>query len=272
MTHNFSVVEVRCAGGTIAVEWAGAGPLVLCVPGMGESRASFRHLLTGLVDAGYRAAAMDLRGHGDSSASFDAYDDPAASDDVLAVIEALGGGPATIVGNSMGAAAAVLAAADRPDLVDRLVLIGPFVRDHGSRATRLLVRLLLVRPWGPAIWRGYYSSLFGEQRPPDHDQHVRRALGLLRRPGRWRAFQATARTSHACAEAALPNVSTPTLVVMGDKDRDFRDPEAEARWVASAVRGRYRMIGGAGHYPMAEQPEAVLAAVLPFLGSDGTDG
>lgn len=265
MGHNMTVFEVARHDGAIAVEMAGAGPLVVCVPGMGESRASFRHLTPGLVEAGCRVAVMDLRGHGDSSAGFAAYDDPAAAGDVLAVIEALGGGPATVVGNSMGAAAGVLAAVSRPDAVGRLVLIGPFVRDHGSAAVRLLMRLLLIPPLGPSVWRGYYRSLFGEQTPADHEEHVHRALGLLRRPGRWAAFRATARTSHAPAEAALTSVTAPTLVVMGEQDRDFPDPEAEAAWVAAAVRGEYQMIPGAGHYPMAEQPAPTLAAMLSFF-------
>lgn len=242
---------------------------MLCVPGMGESRASFRHLVPGLVAAGYRVATMDLRGHGDSSAAFEAYDDAAAASDVLAVIEALGGGPATVVGNSMGAAAGVMAAAERPDAVARLVLIGPFVRDHGPAAVRVLMRLLLTRPWGPAMWRGYYRSLFAQQTTADHEEHVDRALALLRRPGRWAAFQATARTSHARAEAALPKVRATTLVVMGEADRDFPDPEGEAAWVADALRGEYRMISAAGHYPMAERPDATLATMLAFL--DGAD-
>jgi len=272
MLRNMTMIEVARGGGSIAVETTGAGPLVVCVPGMGESRASFRHLVPGLVAAGYRVAVMDLRGHGDSSAGFGAYDDPAAAGDVLAVIDALGGGPATIVGSSMGAAAAVLAAAGRPEAVARLVLIGPFVRDHGSAATRLVLRVLLARPWGPAVWRGYYRSLFGRQRPADHDEHVARAHALLRRPGRWVAFQATARTSHAAAEAALPEVGAATLVVMGDRDRDFPDPEAEASWVAEALHGEYAMVDAAGHYPMAERPAEVLNAMLPFLaGSDARE-
>lgn len=270
------LIEVDRPGGTIAVDTVGAGPLVVCVPGMGESRTSFRHLVPGLVEAGYRAAVIDLRGHGESSAGFDAYDDPAAASDVLAVIHALGGAPATVVGNSMGAAAGVLAAAEHPDAVGRLVLIGPFVRDHGPAAARLFMRLLLARGWGPAVWRSYYRSLFGQATPADHADHVDRALTLLRRPGRWAAFQATARTSHAPAEAALPNVTAPTLVVMGDKDRDFPDPEAEAASVAKALRGEHRMIPGAGHYPMGEQPAATLAVILPFLegpeDGEGTDG
>jgi pimeloyl-ACP methyl ester carboxylesterase len=273
--HNMTLINVPREAGQIAVEADGSGPLVLCVPGMGESRAAFRHLTLGLMAAGYRVATMDLRGHGDSSAVFDAYDDPAAAGDLLAVIDAIGGGPATVVGNSMGAAAAVLAAADRPEAVDRLVLIGPFVRDHGSAFGRLIMRLLLARPWGPAVWRTYYTSLFGQPLPGDHEEQVTRALALLRRPGRWPAFQATTRTSHAPAEAALPQVTAPTLVVMGDRDRDFPDPEAEAAWVADALGGEYRMVAGAGHYPMAEQPGVVLDAMLPFLDAgqrEGSDG
>lgn len=60
-------------------------------------------------------------------------------------------------------------------------------------------------------------------------------------------------------------MTAPTLVVMGDRDRDFPDPEAEAAWVAEALQGEYRMIAGAGHYPMAEQAAEVLDAMLPFL-------
>ncbi|MCW5953052.1 MAG: hypothetical protein KIT69_12420, partial [Propionibacteriaceae bacterium] len=154
----------------------------------------------------------------------------------------------------------------------RLVLIGPFVRNHGSAAARLAMRLLLARPWGPAIWRGYYTSLFGQPRSADHERRVSQALALLRRPGRWRAFQLTTRTSHAPAEAALPGVSASTLVVMGDGDRDFPDPRSEAAWVAESLGGTYRMVAGAGHYPMAEQPEVVLDAMLAFLDVDHREG
>ena len=263
--NNNQLVEVPRGGGRIVVEVSGSGPLVLCVPGMGESRGSFRHLAPLLVAAGYRVAVMDLRGHGDSSAEFDAYDDAAAAGDALAVIAALGAESATIVGNSMGAAAAVLAARERPAAIDALVLIGPFVRDHGSAASRALMRILLSRPWGPGAWKGYYGALFGERRPADHAEHAARTLELLRRPGRWRAFQQTARSSHAAAEAALPEVEAATLVVMGERDRDFPDPAAEATWIATALRGEYFVVPGAGHYPQGEQPDTVAGMIIPFL-------
>src|SRR5919106_835129 len=115
-------------GGRIAYDVGGAGPLVVLVPGMGDLRSVYRFVAPALVDAGYRVATMDLRGHGDSDATFDSYNDVALGADLIALIEHLGG-PATIVGNSMGAGGAAWAAAQAPDLVTGLILVGPFVRE-----------------------------------------------------------------------------------------------------------------------------------------------
>ena len=87
-----------------------------------------------LAAAGYRVAAMDLRGHGESSATFTQCDGESVASDILATIAQLKEGPAVVVGNSLGAAAAVLASAKRPGDVAGLALIGPFVRDHGNAA------------------------------------------------------------------------------------------------------------------------------------------
>ncbi len=265
-------IKIESDSGSVAIGVQGQGSLLLCVPGMGDLRSEFRHLTPGLVAAGYRVATMDLRGHGESSVGFGSYDDEGTARDIVAVIEALGGGPATVIGNSMGAAAAVLAAADRPELIERLVLIGPFLRDHGSFALRRLMRVALLRPWGPMVWRRYFSSLFPAGGPEDQAEHAAAVTAALRRPGRWRAFQRTARTSHAGAELALPRVTAPALVVMGESDPDFPDPEAEARWAAAALSGSHRMIPEAGHYPMAERAEETLAAILPHLRGEAADG
>src|SRR6476620_8436673 len=114
--------------GRIAYDMVGTGPLVVCVPGMGELRTVYRRTAPALAAAGYRVVTMDLRGHGDSDATFTAYDDVAAGGDLLALLEQLGG-PAVVIGNSMGAGAAAWAAAERPELVTGLVLVGAFVRN-----------------------------------------------------------------------------------------------------------------------------------------------
>src|SRR3954471_18090450 len=95
--------------GRIGFDVTGTGPLVVCIPGMGELRSAFRFTVPALVAAGYRVATMDLRGHGDSDTTFARYDDVAAGEDALALVEQLGG-PAVLLGNSMGAGAAAWAA------------------------------------------------------------------------------------------------------------------------------------------------------------------
>lgn len=251
-------------GGTIAYDVVGDGPLVVCVPGMGDTRGSYRHAVPVLVEAGFRVATMDLRGHGDSSVAFAAYDDEALAGDIVALVEHLGA-PAAVLGNSMGAAGAVIAAARRPELVTALVLIGPFVRDHGSRLTATLFRLALLRPWGPAVWRSYFSSLSPTGDPADRAEHEADARASLARPGRWRAFQRTARTSHRPAEEALAHVDAPALVVMGTRDRDFPDPAAEAIWIATALAGEVHLVPDAGHYPMAERAAQTVPPIAEFL-------
>ena len=55
------------------------------------------------------------------------------------------------------------------------------------------------------------------------------------------------------------------LVLMGAKDRDFKDPEEEATFVAQSLRGTYQMLTEAGHYPHAELPEVAVPIVLDFV-------
>jgi pimeloyl-ACP methyl ester carboxylesterase len=256
--------------GRIAYDVAGEGPLVVCSPGMGDLRSVYRSLAPRLTEAGYRVAAADLRGHGDSDATFSRYDDVATGTDLIALVEHLGG-PAVLVGNSMSAGAAVWAAAERPDLVSGLVLIGPFVRQVPvGRAAELGFRLAMLRPWGPSLWNAYYRKLYPGRPPADLDEHRARIRASMRRPGHARAFVATTHTSHAPAEARLGEVHAPTLVVMGARDPDFPDPEAEARLVADRLSGRVAIVPNAGHYPQAEFPEVVAPEVVRFLAETRT--
>src|SRR3954451_16543555 len=107
--------------GRIGYDVTGDGPLVVCLPGMGELRSVYRFTVPALVDAGYRVATMDLRGHGDSDDAFDGFDDDALADDMLALIGHLGG-PAIIVGNSMAGGSSVIAAAKDPSKIAGLAM------------------------------------------------------------------------------------------------------------------------------------------------------
>jgi pimeloyl-ACP methyl ester carboxylesterase len=169
----------------------------------------------------------------------------------------------------MSSGAAVWAAAEAPDLVAGVVLVGPFVRNTPVGLFPMLAfRLALLRPWGPAAWNAYYAKLYPGRRPADLAEHHERIRAWMRRPGAWKAFTATTRTSHEPAEARLGEVRAPALVVMGEDDPDFPDPAAEARWIAEhlGAGADVEMVPGAGHYPQAEFPELVAPSVLGFLG------
>jgi pimeloyl-ACP methyl ester carboxylesterase len=252
--------------GRLAYDVDGEGPLVVCLPGMGDLRQTFRHVVPALRAAGYRVATLDLRGHGDSDASFSAYDVPAAADDARALIETLGGGPAVVIGNSMGASAAALLAAQRPALVSGLVLAGPFLRDGSTPAwKRAMFRLVMAKPWAVAAWKAWLPKLYAGKRPADHDDYLERLFTSFAKPGHKQAFARTTGSSHAQTEAHLGDVRAPALVVMGALDPDFPDPAAEAAWAAEAVRGEVLLVPEAGHYPLAQQPETVTSALLRFL-------
>jgi pimeloyl-ACP methyl ester carboxylesterase len=251
--------------GSIAFETHGSGPLVICVPGMGDLRSSYRHIVPSLVAAGYRVVVTDLRGHGDSDATFSSYGDDETSLDLIALIEH-GGEPAVLVGNSMAAGASVMAAASRPELVRGLVLLGAFVRNPPANAAlKAVFRVLTAAPWVAAVWKSYLPSLYRGRKPADFQSYLSGVSTAMRRPGFARAFSRTAKTSHARAEIAASSVRVPTLIAMGTLDPDFKDPKAEALWIAEKTDGAVLMLDECGHYPQSQQPELLIPAITGFL-------
>jgi pimeloyl-ACP methyl ester carboxylesterase len=205
---------------------------------------------------------------GDSSPTWIDYSETAIASDILALVDLLGGGPATLIGNSIAAGAAVCAAADSPERVASLVLVGPFVRNVPLPFWKvLLFRLALARPWGAGTWANYQrTKLYPSTPPADMNDYSERVRAKLREPGRMVAFQRMASTDHSAAESRLGRVRAPGLVVMGTRDPDFADPRAEASLVAQRLGASVALIDGAGHYPQAETPDRFSEGVLGFLG------
>jgi pimeloyl-ACP methyl ester carboxylesterase len=264
--HETQHRSITRRDGTVAYEVAGQGPLIVCVPGMGELRSSYRFVAPVLVAAGYRVALTDLRGHGDSSADFDDYGDEATAGDVAALIEELGA-PAIIVGNSLAAGSAVLVAAQRPDLVAGLVLVGPFVRPSSASAVQNFeFRVLMAPLWARLAWNAYLPKLYSGRKPADFAEYRAEVSAAMKQPGHTKAFSRTTHTSHDAPAAALESVNAPTLVIMGELDPDFPDAAAEAQWIAEKLHGSVVMVPDSGHYPQAQQPELVAPAIETFAG------
>ncbi|MFD3548857.1 alpha/beta fold hydrolase [Streptomyces sp. NPDC058655] len=131
---------VPSPAGRIHLVEQGVGPLVLLVHGFPESWYSWRHQLPALAAAGYRAAAVDVRGYGRSSrpAATDAYRMLHLVEDAAAVVHALGERTAAIVGHDWGANIAATSALLRPDVFRAVGLLGvPYTPRGGPRPSEV---------------------------------------------------------------------------------------------------------------------------------------
>lgn len=102
---------------TMNVLEEGRGPAVLLCHGFPETSYAWRHQVTALARAGFRAIAPDMRGYGasDRPDSVEAYSVFHIVGDMVALLDALGERDALIVGNDWGATVAWQAAQMRPD-------------------------------------------------------------------------------------------------------------------------------------------------------------
>lgn len=265
MTHSVSMLSVP--GGRLAYEVDGApdAPLVVCVHGMGTNRHAFRLLTEALLAAGFRVARLDTRGHGDSSPGWPAYDAEHVGEDVLALIRHLGG-PAVLVGSSVGSAAVTFAAAAAPEQVSGLVLVGATATPMRLNLFMRLAFAAVLR--SPRLWIMYYRSLFRGGRPDDFAQDTQRLLAQLRRPGRMAAVKGLVDPTPVWWLDRGREVACPVLVVMGTQDPDFKDPAAEARTaVEGFAQAELLLVEGAGHYPFLELPAVTNPAIVRFAGA-----
>jgi pimeloyl-ACP methyl ester carboxylesterase len=266
--HTVNTQILDRDGGKVAYDVTGAGPLIICVPSMGDLRAEYRFLAPELARAGCRVATMDQRGIGETSARWSDYSVAGVGSDIVALARHLNAGPAVVIGDSSGGGAAVWAAAEAPELIAGIALVGAFVRDFPSVKNSLfnvLARLLFAGPWGAGAWVRFYSSLYPTRQPADFEAYKVTLLRNLREPGRLAALRGQLSASKAGSAQRLAHVRVPALVLFGTRDPDFPDPEAEAGWIAGQVGGETRMVEGAGHYPHAEMPAEALSIILPFL-------
>ncbi|WP_405095338.1 alpha/beta fold hydrolase [Micromonospora sp. NBC_01412] len=265
-------------GGRIAYEVTGEGPLVVLAHGMGDSRDAYRFVVPRLVAAGYRVAAADLRGAGESDTSFTGYSRTDLAGDLVALIRHLGG-PAVLVGHSISGGAATIAAATAPELVSAIVELAPFTRKQSIGLADLRVRrfrqgtfrLLGAALFGSVkLWLSYLDVSYPGPRPADWPDRLARIEAMLREPGRMKVLQKMGQSSPADAGAHLAGVRCPALIVEGTLDPDWADPRAEGEAIVAAMPdglATLALVEGAGHYPHTQFPDQVVTLMLPFLAA-----
>ena len=237
-------------GQRIGYDVAGDGSLVVLVPGMGDLRASYRFLAPALRAAGYRVACTDLRGHGDSDNTLTSYGDEETAAEALGwsavVVGTTGrrvGGPGCCNSHRPGLRPGP-GRAVRPQLPKRDAA-SPVAGGHG---TAVGGRVLEVVPVGG------YAGLGGQLISASIVTRSWRACG-----GRV-PFSRTTRTSHDPCGSPAGRCRCSRLVVMGEQDPDFPDPQAGRRTglpapVRRMNQGRTsRRCADSGYYPQSQRP------------------
>jgi pimeloyl-ACP methyl ester carboxylesterase len=277
---------VEANGIRFHVEVDGEGPLVLLLHGMPQFWFQWRHILPTLAERGYRAAAPDLRGIGQTSrpTRIADYRLHILGDDVAALIRALGESKAHVVGHDWGGLIAWETAFAHPEVVDRLITVnGPPAhippRGWGARLRQL------VRSW--------YAFYFALPRLPEWfltRRHSAVMPGMLEgghfspeemaeyrdficRPGAaWAMlayYRAWVRDIRAnAARLRGRTVSAPTLVIWGVHDRSLgveltRDMDRYVRGPLQIVR-----LPDEGHWFIQNQPERFTELLTAFLAEE----
>ncbi|MBF6345033.1 alpha/beta hydrolase [Nocardia cyriacigeorgica] len=250
------------------------GPLVVFLHGGGQTRHSWKQTGAKLAATGMRVVTLDARGHGDSqwSAARD-YRRETMVEDLIEVLGQLGG-PAVVVGASMGGITGLLATAvPGGDQISALVLVDIVTRPEPEGVQRVLDFLGKHRDGFDSL--DEVADAVAEYMPhrprPDNTDGLRR--NLRQRDGRWywhwdpdmladRAEDPSEITGRM--EEVARTLSIPVLLVRGLQS-DVVSAEGAAAFQELVPHARMVEIGGAAHTAAGDDNDAFTDAVAEFI-------
>ena len=271
LTPSFETV----AGSRLGYVRTGSGPALVLLHGFASSIYTWKDVIPALART-HDVVALDLPGFGasDQPPGLSWEDLPRS---VFGLMDRLGIPRASLVGNSLGGAVAVMLAVDRPDRVERLALVDSAGYNLDPADRPLLLRLVgspvngVVRalPVRRLLVRLALRQVFHDDRLVTPER-VEEYLAPMARPGALAALRSlTASQGVGAADFArrIGDVAAPTLIVWGREDRWI--PLEQGRRFEAAIRGsRLVVIDECGHMPQEERPEPFLEAVSPFLAGE----
>lgn len=240
-------------------------PVLVLGNSLGTTPAMWEPQLSVLTKQ-FRVLRYDHRGHGGSPVPAGPYTIDELGGDVLALLDALELDRVHLGGVSLGGMVAMWVAAHAPQRVERLALLSTSAR-LGPPQT-WINRIAAIRAGGmaavadPVVGR-WFTPGFAARRP----ETVAWARGLL--------TSTPADGYIACCEAIqqmdlladLPSITAPTLVVVGADDPST-PPEHSHRIAAGIPDARTVIVPDAAHLANVEQPDAVTALLVDFLGGN----
>jgi 3-oxoadipate enol-lactonase len=259
---------IRVAGTPrIAVECSGAGPLLMCLHGLGGNRLSWQPQIPALARE-FTVAAWDARGYLDS----DDYEGPLHFADFAAdlhrALDHFGAERAHLLGHSMGGRIALDFYARHPQRVATLVLADTSAGsaeqaspEKVEQALALRRKPLLegksLREIAPSV----AHTLVGPQCPPEVFSAAVEALAALHRDSYLKTLETVTRHTQF---PPFASVRVPVLVIVGQHDR-IATPQYARSMAESFPDARLRVLPRVGHLSNMEDPLAFNAAVLEFL-------
>ena len=234
-----------------------SGDCVVLLPPGGRSARDYDALGQALAHAGFRAAAVDPRGVGESTGQLEGLTLHDLAADVAGVIEDLDCGQVHVVGHAFGNRVARCLAADRPELV---------------RTVALLAAGGLVQP-EPDVLAAMARCLRFDLPEEERLAAIRFALfAPSSDPTAWReGWWPGAAAAQATATRATPLEDwweageAPLLVVQGLQDRVAPPENGYALRDKLGERVRVVDLPDAGHALLPEQPQAIAEAIIAFL-------
>lgn len=256
--------EVTLNDITLHYERSGSGPPLVLLHGLGSSSEDWEYQ-TPVLETGYDLVVPDFRGHGQTAKPAGPYRVTQLSGDIVALIETLGISPAILVGISLGGMVAFQIAADRPDLVSRLVVINAlpaFETTRISQRIQLAIRKVITRRLSmEKIGNVLSKRLFpapemGEQRAKMVHRWSRNDKGAYEA-----TFQAILEWEGVAAAMAETNV--PITVI--SSDLDYIPPEDKKPYLEAMPTARSVIIADAHHGVPMEHPGRFNQVLLEAL-------
>lgn len=250
-------------GRTVRMLVAGDGAPLLLLHGVGLRAEAWGPQIAALAPHA-RVIAADLPGHGGSDPLPEGAALPDFAQWAAQVVQALGLGPVSLAGHSMGALVALGLAVERPDLVSRVALLNAVHRRSPEARAAVLARAAEIAA-GQGSIEAPLARWFGPGEAAIRDQ-VAGWLRAVGPAGYAAAYRAFAGGDETYADR-VAGVTCPLLALTGDGDANS-SPAMSRALAGLAPQGRAVVIAGHRHMVNLTAPDAVSAEMIRWLSAE----